>query len=161
MDLIKSEKGAVLSMISIYLTVLFLVVAFVIDGVSILGKKHELQSVADASSLAGTSAVKAQLVFDENGNYSGQRPVIDSDLADVYAADLLNQNVNVKDFNGHSVTITGTTAYSVDADSDGYLDSYRVEITADVESFLYGPLTGQGNQISIRRWAQSKAKLEL
>ncbi|ACV63299.1 hypothetical protein Dtox_2493 [Desulfofarcimen acetoxidans DSM 771] len=121
--------------------------------------KHQLQAACDAASLAGSSAVSAKLITDGTGSVTNKKLLLDPIIAEARATDVWNQNVSSMKFIDKGVTIVDTSNHSaLDEDSDGYLDAYKWGVTAKIQSYIAGPISGMGNHITVTRVAISKAK---
>lgn len=110
--------------------------------------------MSDAASLAGASAVKAEFTYDSGGAVNGQILVIDVPLCDQYAQDTFDQNIAAAGFDKEGVTVNSYQGWPLDANGDGYLDSYHVKITAQIKTLLIGPLMGM-KEIPVTCQAQS------
>lgn len=134
--------------------------AVVLDGFRIFVLKHELQSVADSAALAGASAVQGKIVFDPvTGTPIGERLELDPNTADIYATQLLSQNITAHNFSGQGITNVQTIDKgAIDADVDGTLDGYYIKLSAEIESLIYGQLTGKGKTLKITREAEAKCE---
>ncbi|MBO8128946.1 MAG: Tad domain-containing protein [Peptococcaceae bacterium] len=142
----------------ILLPLVLMFMALCFDGMRIFVLKHELQSVVDAASLAGSSAIQAKLTMVGNVPV-GTHLELDPITADLYAIELLNENIAKHNFDKQGITnVQVIENRAVDTDVDGILDGYYMKVSAEIESFLYGPLTGSGRKITIVREAEARAK---
>lgn len=153
------EEGWVVAYFAVLLPIFLLFGALGLDYGRAFVLKHQLQSACDAASLAGASAATAKFIVDGFGNPVGEKLVLDPIIAEIWATDVWNQNVVSLNFASKGVAIVDTSNHiPLDSDSDGYLDSYRWGVTATIQSFLAGPITGTGNTITVTRSADSKLK---
>lgn len=157
--LLKNQKGVLSTTFAILLPLILIVMAVVLDGFRIYVLKHELQSVVDSSALAGASAVQGKIVFDSTTDeITGQKLVLDPNLADIYATQLLAQNIAAHNFTGQGIkNIQIVEHHAIDKNVDGTLDGYFMKVSADIDSLLYGQLTGAGKTIQIDREAEAMA----
>lgn len=158
--LLKSQKGVLSTIFAILLPLILIVMALVLDGFRIFVLKHELQSVADSSALAGASAVQAKLSdFDPvTGLPAGEKLVLDPILADSFATQLLSENITAHNFTGQGIkNVQIMDKRAIDKNVDGTLDGYYIKLSAEIDSLIYGPLTGAGKTINIYREAEAKA----
>ena len=144
-------------MLAILLPAMLLISALGLDFGRAFVLKHKLQAICDAASLAGASAVHGEFFHDEYGNITGQILVISVPLCDQYAQDTLTQNIAVAGLDNESVTIESFSGTPLDKNSDGYLDSYHVEMTANIKTILIGPLVGM-EKITVTRKAEAMVK---
>ena len=159
LKIISNEKGWITAYFSVLLPIFLLFSALSMDYGRAFVLKHQLQSACDAASLAGVSAAEAKILTDGMGNPTGERLILDPIIAEARATDIWNQNVLSLKFAEKGVTVTDTSNHMpLDSDSDGYLDSYCWGVTAKIQSFIAGPITGIGNDITVTRVAVSKVR---
>ncbi|WP_051273713.1 TadE/TadG family type IV pilus assembly protein [Desulfotruncus alcoholivorax] len=158
--LIKNQKGALSTTFAVLLPLILIVMALVLDGFRIFVLKHELQSVVDSSALAGASAVEGKLTIDPVTGLStgNDKLALDANMADIYAVQLLNENIAAHNFTGQGINnIQIVEHHAIDKNVDGTLDGYFIKVTANIDSLLYGQLTGAGKTIQINREAEAVA----
>lgn len=159
--LLKNQKGVLSTTFAILLPLILIVMAMVLDGARIFVLKHELQSVADSAALAGASATQGKLTdFDPvTGMPLGEKTVLDPILADSYATQLLYENIAAHNFTGQGIeNVQVLDKRAIDKNVDGTLDGYYIKLSAEIESLIYGPLTGDGKTITIHREAEAIAE---
>lgn len=137
---------------------MLVVLAIGVDALRVLVLKHTLQSAADAASLAAVSAVSVKQVT--GGSGFREVLVLDPAAADIYAGDVFRQNERDNHFKKQGIDVTGFSGNSLDTNGDGLPDSYRMEVRANIESFLFGPLTGRGSEMKVVRVSQTKVEFD-
>lgn len=150
---VRDDGGQVVTLLFVILLPLFLIVGgFVLDYGRAYLLKHQLQSACDAAALAGVSMAEARFVG------SGVKVMVNPTLAQYEAAAAFERNVSASDFPSELVHVQSYSGQTLDADGDGYLDSYRMEATATIRTTLLGMLEGTPGRLTVRAMAQAQAK---
>lgn len=129
---IKCEKGMAMFMFFFYIPIALILIALVVDYGNILLTKHQVQSIADAGSLAGAS--QATAVRDEHGNVV---VAIDEVTGELEVLETIQRNVDELGFNYNGVN-TGSKVSITDVDIT-FLNAnqqVRVEITYELKTIL-------------------------
>lgn|GEM_PF-3322794 len=143
---------------SILITFFLGICAVVIDGGTAVLKKHIILNVGDAAALAGSSAVEGKLVFDDFGNPVGEMPVLNPIIADTYAAGTLDANMAAMKFNQRGIALEETYGAAVDADGDGYIESYSLRLRGTIDAPLFGPVLGLSDRIPFDKTVVAKVR---
>jgi len=154
--MIKSMKNEGFSLLMIPI-VLSLILAFVSLGVDfgrVIILKHQLQSIADASALAGASMIKLQFATDDHGKYDFDK--LNIELIDEMAHEQSNivyeKNLQILGIENKGVEIIQHTSEITDE------EIFRVIISAKIPMFLGEKFLGTKDIESITVFADAKPR---
>lgn len=152
---VKNDGFSVL-MVPIVLSLILAFVALGIDFGRVIILKHQLQTVADASAIAGVSMIKLQFGLDEDGKYNFDEiniKMIDEKSYE-QAETVYEKNMELLGLESKGIEILEHTSEISDE------ETFRFLIRARIPMFLGANFLGTNNDQSITVFAEAKPKDE-
>lgn len=156
---VKDERGQVLILLAVAMTVLFLFSAMMLDFGRVHLVRTQLQAAVDAAALAGVSQADVKIKINPlTGKIIEKWAVVDKQSSRTEAQRIFNQNIN-----GMNLTAQGVTINNLSVTFPAR-DSIRVTVDANMKTHLLGPmmkvLFGNSNYGSFRIVRKADSQVE-
>lgn len=147
--LVQDEGGFAVVLVAVFLPILLLFAGFSLDYGRAFMLRHDLQSAADAASLAGASMTTAVTV-----DGTTTLAIVET-WAHPEAELTFWKNIQANRLQEKGVQVLSYRGELQGIDSD----RYYFEVEADIQSFLVGPLTGGNDRIRVVERAVGRPKM--